>query len=184
MQGFSALAARRAQRGLTLIEMCAVGAIVAILAGSAAPAFDRLHTRRTLEGTAVETLTDLHYARSEAVARNQRVRVSYLAAADGARCMLVYTGTTGDCQCAAGGVAQCVPGAQLLKSHGFKADSKVSIQSNVSTMTIDPVRGMFTLGGKIQIVQADGTEIRHVVTPAGRIRTCAVDGKVSGYPAC
>lgn len=184
MQGLAALTARRTQRGLTLIEVCAAGAIAAILAGTAAPALDKVHTRRVLEGTAVEALTDLHYARSEAVSRNQRVRVSYLAAPDGARCMLVYTGATADCQCASGGVAQCQPGAKLLRAQGFKADAKVSIESNVTTMTIDPVRGMFTLGGKVQVVQADGTEIRHVVTPAGRIRSCSPAGKVSGYPTC
>lgn len=181
MNRFIALAA---QRGLTLIETCAVMAIAAILVGTAAPSFEKMKQRRTLEGTATQALTDLHYARSESIARNQRVRVGYLAAADGARCMVVYTGATGDCQCGAGGVPQCIAGAKLLRAQGFAPDSKVTLASNVGVMTIEPVRGMFALGGKVQVIGADGSELRHVVTPAGRIRTCSPQGKVPGYAAC
>jgi type IV fimbrial biogenesis protein FimT len=184
MQVFAALAARRQQRGLTLIEMMSVVAVVGVLAGAAAPAFDKFQSRRALEGTATEALADLHFARSEAVSRNQRVRVSYLNAADGGRCMVVHTGTAGDCQCGSGGVPQCQAGVNVLRAHGFGAGAPVSVSANVGSMTIDPVRGMFTLGGRVRVSLPNGNEIQHVVTPAGRIRSCAVDGKLAGYATC
>jgi type IV fimbrial biogenesis protein FimT len=184
MQVFAAPAARRHQRGLTLIEMMSVVAVVGVLAGTAVPAFDEYRSRRVLEGTAAVALTDLHFARSEAVSRNQRVRVSYLSSTDGGRCMVIHTGTATDCQCDPGGAPQCQAGVNVLRAHGFGAGAPVRVSANVGSMTIDPVRGMFTLGGRVRVSLPNGNEIQHVVTPAGRIRSCAVGGKLAGYVAC
>jgi type IV fimbrial biogenesis protein FimT len=183
MQVFTALTARRQQRGLTLIDMMSVVAVAGVLVGSAAPAFDKYKSRRVLEGTATEALTDLHFARSEAVSRNQRVRVSHLGAADDGRCMVVHTGAAGDCHCGTG-VPQWQAGVNVLRANTFAAGSPVGVSANVGSMTIDPVRGMFTLGGRVRVTLADGSEIQHVVTPAGRIRSCAVGGKLAGFAAC
>lgn len=174
----------KVQRGVTLIECCIAVVVMSILVGSAAPSFEKFVSRRTLEGTAAEAAADLHFARSEAVSRNRPVTVSFAAAPDGARCVIVHSGTASSCSCAAGGIPQCNASAQILKSQGFAAGSKIKVASNVGSMTVNPVRGTFTLGGKVQVTHADGTELRHVVTPAGRIRTCAVDAKVSGYQPC
>lgn len=171
-------------RGLTLIEACATLAIASILAGTAVPAFDKFQQRRVLEGTAAEALVDMHYARSEAVTRNQRVRISYLGAPDGARCMITYIGAAANCSCEGGGVPQCVAGVPVLKTHSYPASAKVAVTSNVGSMVVDPVRGTFSPAGKLQVVHNDGTEVHHVVNPAGRIRTCSPDGKVKGHPVC
>jgi type IV fimbrial biogenesis protein FimT len=171
-------------RGLTLIEACATLAIASVLAGTAVPAFDKFQTRRVLEGMAAEALIDMHYARSEAVARNQRARISYLGAPDGARCMVTYIGTATNCTCEGGGVSQCEAGVPVLKTHSYPASAKVAITSNVGSMVVDPVRGTFSPAGKLQVVLKDGTEVHHVVNPAGRIRTYSPDGMAKGYPLC
>lgn len=185
MEAFKVLPAiRRAQRGLTLIEVCVAGCIAAVLVGSGVPSFKESLNRRHLDGAAAEALTDLHFARSEAVSRNQRVRVSYLGAADGAQCMIVHTGAAADCTCGAQGVAQCSAGVNVLKAKAYAAGDAVSIRANVAHMVIDPVRGTFTPAGQVRATLANGTEIRHVINPNGRVRTCSPDTKAKGYAAC
>ena len=66
---------RRAQAGVTLIETTTVSAVVAVLAGVAAPAFDQSLQRRHLEGAATQLETDIHQARMLAVARNAPLRI-------------------------------------------------------------------------------------------------------------
>jgi type IV fimbrial biogenesis protein FimT len=184
MQVFTAIAARRQQRGLTLIELMSVVAVVGVLAGTAVPAFDKFQQRRSLDGAALQTLTDFHFARSEAVARNAAVRLSFLSAPDGAQCVVVHTGAAGDCVCGTAGVAQCGAPATALKVQSVPAGQGPNITANVSSMLIDPVRGTVSPAGTIRITQAGGTEIRHVVSMMGRVRSCAASGSVYGYKAC
>jgi type IV fimbrial biogenesis protein FimT len=183
MQVFTAPTARRSARGLTLIEMLSVVAIIGVLAGSAMPAFDKFKSRRVLEGTAAEAMTDLHYARSEAVSRNRSVRVSLLEAVGIGQCLVIHTGSAGDCTCSSSG-AQCQPGVEVVKSSWFAAGAPARVSSNVASMVVDPVRATFSPAGRLRITLSDGTEVQHIVTPAGRIRSCSPSGGMKGYPAC
>lgn len=170
--------------GLTLIEACITLAIAGILAGSALPAFDKFQKRRFLEGMAAETLNDIGFARSEAVSRNQRLRLSFLGAPDGAQCMIVHTGTATSCTCEAGGVPQCEAGVQIIKTQSYSTRARATVTSNVGSMVIDPVRGTVTPAGQVRVVQPDGTEIRHVVSMLGRVSTCSPDGRVRSLKPC
>lgn len=174
---------RSLTRGLTLIEVCAVIAIGSILLGTAVPSFDGVMKKRQLEGAATEMLTDIHYARSEAVARNQGVRLSFLSAADSAQCVVVHTGAVADCTCGIGGVAQCSADAVILKAQSFPAGSRVTISANVTSMRVDPDRGTVTPAGTVRVTQDQG-EVHHIVSLIGRIRSCSSGGQVNGYRAC
>ena len=176
--------ARRAQRGLTLIEICTALAVAAVLAGTAAPSLDSIKKRRVLDGTAAEIANDLQYARSEAVARNSGVRVTVKNAASGGRCVVVHTGAAADCDCSADGQAQCTVGAVVLKSHWFPAQSAVAVTSNVSSMRFDPVRGTVTPAGTLSVALDNGNAVHHVVHPMGRVRSCSPGGTVPGYKSC
>ncbi len=63
--------------GFTIVELMVVLAIAAILIVVAAPSFSEFLSRRRVEGVASELVTDLHYTRSEAVSRNERVGMYY-----------------------------------------------------------------------------------------------------------
>ena len=66
---------RGGQSGFTVIELMTVVVIVGILAFLAIPAFGEQLARRRLEGAATDLLTDLQFARSQAVSSGGDVRL-------------------------------------------------------------------------------------------------------------
>ena len=174
---------RATQRGVTLIEACVTLAIAAILAGAAVPSFDEGKKKIVLNGVAGELATDLHYVRSEAVARNVGVRVGFRSVAAGT-CTLIHTGANADCQCDAAGVAQCTNGATLLKSSFHPANGGVSVTANVASMRFDQSNGTVTPAGTVTIATASGQSLHHVVNIMGRVRTCSPGGTVKNVKPC
>lgn len=137
-----------------------------------------------MEGFAAEMVIDIQYLRSEAVARNKQLRISFGNDVGGS-CYVMHTGGAGDCTCNHNGTAQCSdPDAQTIKSIGLPVALGVQLQSNVSSMLFDPVRGTATPAGSINFTGNDGKIIRHVVNIMGRTRTCSPNGAVSGYKPC
>lgn len=65
---------RQKQNGFTLMELMIVIVIVAILAALALPSFKSVLEGRRLVGAAENLFSDLQYARSEAVKRNEVIR--------------------------------------------------------------------------------------------------------------
>lgn len=66
--------------GFTLIELLVVLAIVGILVAMAIPSFNTLLMRRSVQSAAVSLVTDIRYARSEALRRSVKVAICSLAA--------------------------------------------------------------------------------------------------------
>lgn len=73
------------QAGFTLVELLIVMSLIAVLAAMAVPGFRSLLVNRTVQAAADSLMTDLRYARSEAVKRS--ARVSLCQSADGASCV-------------------------------------------------------------------------------------------------
>jgi type IV fimbrial biogenesis protein FimT len=65
-----------AQRGLTLVELLAVLALVAIVTGMAAPSLTRFTAAQRVKALSYDLTTDLLFARSEALKRNAVVTVT------------------------------------------------------------------------------------------------------------
>jgi type IV fimbrial biogenesis protein FimT len=155
------------QRGVTMIEACITLAIAGILAGSALPSFKESLDKRKVEGFSSEVGTDLRYARSEAVARNTGVRVSFHQG-----CYVVHTGSRDDCHCDGLGPAVCTGDAVALKTVNAESARGVRIVANVSSMRFDPSNGTTTPAGTVCTVPANGRSVHHVVNIMGRVRTC------------
>jgi type IV fimbrial biogenesis protein FimT len=156
------------QRGVTMIEACITLAIAGILASSALPSFKDSLDKRKVEGISSEVGTDLRYARSEAVARNTGVRVSFHQG-----CYVVHTGSRADCQCDGQGPAVCTGDAVALKTVNSAEARGVQIVSNVSSLRFDPINGTTSPTGTVCTVPASGRSVHHVVSLMGRVRTCS-----------
>jgi len=173
----------KAQRGVTLIEVCVVCSITATLVGTALPSFTATIERRMLEGHAAELAGDVQYLRSQVVASNRTLRISFRSDANGS-CYVIHSGAAGSCSCNADGPAQCAAGAEPFKSVALPASGSVRLQSNVSSMVFDPVLGTSTPAGTLRLIDSHGRAIHHVVNIMGRLRSCSPGGAIPGYKAC
>jgi type IV fimbrial biogenesis protein FimT len=174
------------QRGLTLIELSVTLSIVAVTATTAVGGFGELIQKRRTEGLAAELASDLQFVRTEAVMRNQGVRISFGSDATGARCYVIHTGPAEACDCLGGtptGPAACAAGAAEIKTVRLPSGSRAQVQANVASMLYDP-RGTVSPTATLQVRGADGRQLNQVVNLLGRVRTCAVGGAWAGYRAC
>jgi type IV fimbrial biogenesis protein FimT len=171
------------QRGVTLIEACIVLVIASILVGTAAPSFIDANTKRTLDGSAGELVTDLYLARSAATSHQLGARVSFYTVPSGS-CVVVHTGDTADCSCVGDGVAQCGIGATLIKGSYYPNSRGVSVSANVTSIRFDPTHGMASPAGTVRLTTAGGEAVHHVVNIMGRVRTCSPGASAKGYRAC
>jgi len=173
----------RPQHGLTLLELAIVVAITAIVAATAAPSFTALIDTRRLDAAATRLAGDLQLARSEAIARNEPLRLSLLAGA-GATCWVVHSGAPADCQCSEQGGAVCAGSARTIKGVVLASNERVSVGGNVASILFDPLHGTSTPTGTLRLVGARGSAVHHVVNVVGRVRSCSPAGAVPGYSPC
>lgn len=174
---------RASQQGLTLVESLISLAVVTVSLGAAVPGFKQAQERRQLEGAAAQLATDLHHARSLAVARRAAVRVG-VQALEGSSCYVVHTGSAGDCRCTESGTAVCTSGAEALRTVAFAAGQPLRLSSTSASMLFDPDRGTVTPTGTLQLQARSGPALRQVVNIMGRVRACSPGGSLPGYPAC
>lgn len=170
-------------RGFTLIEIAVVLALSALTLSIAVPGSSAIHERQRLRGAAAELASDLQWMRSQALARNESMRLS-LYQVDGGSCTVVHTGNRNDCRCESQGVAICEGSAQALKTSHWQTREKISVQSNIASMAFDPAQGTVTPTGSIRVVDSRGGGITHVVNILGRIRSCSPSAAISGFQAC
>lgn len=179
----SAASSAAKQCGLSLIEACVSCLILAILFSQAAPAMQEFKQRQRLQGIAQTLMTDLQQARSEAVRRGDAIQFRFSQHAGGS-CYVVHSGKSGDCQCDEQGQAVCVDPALLIKSSWVPAAQATTIRANVGNLSFQARQGTVTPTGSIEIGDADGKAIRHIVSIAGRVRSCALNGGFGQMPRC
>ena len=172
---------KRRQHGLTLLELAIVVAITAIVAATAAPSFTALIDARRLDSAATRLAADIQLARSEAISRNQALRLS-LFTGTGASCWIVHSGASADCRCSADAGAVC--GARTVKSVVLANNERVSVAGNVASIVFDPLHGTSTPTGTLRLVGARGSSVHHVVNVVGRVRSCSPEGAAPGYSPC
>lgn len=125
--------------GFTLVELLIVVAVIAAILVLAAPAFKDMILMQRLRGISSELVTDLQFARAEAVARREFVRVVY-SSNPSTTCYTVFTSTTNAtrCNCLLGPQAACtVTGAGTrveLKTVSVPRSLGVAVKPT-STMT-------------------------------------------------
>ena len=172
-----------AQRGITLIEAAIVLAVTAIVASAAAPGLQRVIDARRLDGAATQLAADIQFVRTEAVARNEPLRLSFHAIAPGS-CYVIHTGAADQCSCAASGPAQCSGGAREIRTVTLAATDHVGLQANTGSLLFDPLHGTSSPTGTLRLTGANNRAIHHIVNIMGRVRSCSPQAAVPGYRAC
>ena len=173
-------------RGFTLIELLSVVAVLAILALVAAPSFGEFLSKRRVDGVTSELVTDLQYARSEAVSRNEAVRLTF-----GTDCYVIHralvpssSATVATCDRASKSIT---PAAAEIKTVQLAVGNPLTIDPAVAFFEFDPVRGMAQndlsppAAGTVDVRSTTGTawRLRAVLTMMGRVATCSPGG--TGY---
>jgi type IV fimbrial biogenesis protein FimT len=171
------------QRGVTLVESLVAISVAAVLVGSAVPGLQGWRQRHQLEALATQLETDLQWARAEAVARNDGVRVAFGRDVEGGGCVLLHTGAAGDCRCDGGGATACGAGAELLRAVPIAAGSPVQVVSNSASIRFDGAFGTVTPTATVQLRAPVGS-LRLIVNVMGRVRACTPDAAVPGVAAC
>jgi prepilin-type N-terminal cleavage/methylation domain-containing protein len=155
-----------AQRGFTIIEMMTVMVIAGVLLVIALPAFNDMLARRRLEGQANELVTDLAYAKSEAVQRNRNVMLRTDPAGTSCYTIAAWTTGTGDCNCTA--TPRCTGGPIELKT--VTLTNGVTISNANTRFDFEPVRGALQSAAAASAVVGLGTRSYAVTVAAnGRI---------------
>lgn len=181
----------RRNSGFTLIELMVVIAIVAILASLAAPSFKSLLAKKRVEGVMSELVTDLEYARSEAVQRNTPVQVTL-----GSNCYVIHTQanvapvTPTSCVQNAGIASTIGSGEIEIKTTKISSGTTASLSPTSGTIVFDPVRGMATISSGASPIIAnssvDSWQLRANISTVGRVSICSAAGAgvISGYSSC
>lgn len=188
--------ARSAQRGLTLVELIVVMAIVAMLAVLSAPTFSGWVINARIRTTAEAMQAGLQLAKSEAVARNTRVRFQLTSTLDNA-CVASVNGANwvvnldpnadpseveGECDRAPSDVnapfiLQARPAAAGSGNTQVAATAATVVFNGLGRPVPAPA-GNITIaitnpvGGTCTAVGGDVTCLSIVLTPAGQIRMC------------
>lgn len=170
------------QSGLTLIEAAVALTIVAIGVSAVAPGFQDLVARKRLEGVAAQLATDLQYVRTEAVARNEPVRISFHADAGGS-CYVIHTGARAQCTCSGAAPATCSGDAAQIKTVYLTAAQQVGVAASAGSILFDPLHGTSTPAGTARVTGPHGA-IHHVVNVMGRVRSCSPGGALPGHRIC
>ncbi len=145
----------RARRGFTLIELLVGLAVVAVIATLAVPSFRDMIEMQRLRGTNAQLVTDLQFARSEAVSRQDVVGVTFRNTEPEMTCYVIYAcrGTpfgTCSCNCAASEGLRCAAPIQELRTVQLSSDLRVRIDpvsipsspsSAATVVRFDPVNG-------------------------------------------
>lgn len=171
------------QRGVSLIEAATVLAVIAVVAGTAAPSLQAVIDARRLDAAATQLATDIRFTRTEAVARNEALRLSVRPVAGGT-CYLVHTGAADACTCPTTGPAVCSGDARALRTVVLPGGERVTLQANVGSILFDPVHGTSTPTGTLRLIGTRERAIHHIVNVMGRVRSCSPTGAVPGYRAC
>lgn len=176
------------QRGVTLVEAAATLCICGISATIAVGTLSTTLVKQRLAGVSAELATDLRYARSEAVARGQQVRIAFFTS-EPASCYVIHTGPKGSCSCNSVGVTTCSADAQQLKTQHMAHDRRVRLidRSIDNSIGFNPTNGTVTPTLTVNAIADDGRTISTIVNIMGRVKHCTPrneNERVSGYPIC
>lgn len=189
--------------GLTLLELIIVLAVMAVIVSLAAPSFAEMIQMQRLRGINAQLVTDLQFARSEAVSRGRIARVNF--GEDTTQtCYVIYTATGNGiprCDCTRPPGTACQPGgssAQEIRTVGVPRNGGVSLTwpssqnsafgySHITGgLVAIPTDSSTAVLAQVQIESRldDDRRLRNVVLQTGRPSVCAPNPQRMQVSAC
>lgn len=162
---------------MTLIELLVVISVAAIIVALAAPSFNDVIARQRVRGINAELMTDLQFARSEAVQRKNRVKVTFASNA-AFSCYSIYTVDV-ECDCTA--TPRCPVGATELKHVSVPVSTTV-VLTPARAVVFDPARGEALQDFSINVFSTRSGRLTTSVNKIGPVRVCSPDGSITGVP--
>lgn len=168
------------ERGVTLVELLVVIAVLSVLLTLSAPSLSGYLTGKRVEGVTNELVADLQWARTESVSRNALVRIRFNSST--AYQIETETPLPASISCTAAlavGIIKTtnLPAGLTLKGAGMSALP--------TCMAIEPVRATAPLAGSVEIDGGSGYVVRVTTGNAGRVQTCVPAGsKMGAYQPC
>ena len=162
---------RRATRGLTLLELAIVLAVLAVLSALALPNFGGRIERQRMQAAAESLAADLTEARFEAARRGTPLYVQSTPGSDW--CWVVST--LPSCPC---GSAQ----ACGLRSAGAAQHRGVELLGGMS-LRLDP-GGQPDAAQAVELRTRRGERLRVELSAMGRTRICSLTSGMGRMPAC
>ena len=197
------------RRGFTLIELMIVVAVLAVILTLAAPSFRDLILMQRLRGVNAQLVTDLSFARSEAISRGTFVQVRFQKVAGSMSCYSIASrpdGLTGNqCNCTALPGARCPVGSTEIRTVQYLVSDSVLLAVPPSPLplpviqrdyyTIDPRTGgivqppvdsgiVLPAEFPVEVFIDSARKLRTLVGFSGRIKVCTPAGSTTGAEAC
>ena len=176
-------------RGVTLVEMMVVVALVAAVVALAGPSIRELLAVQRLRSIHAALVTDLHYARSEAVRRKQSL-IFAVSGDDTQSCYIVFREAfaAGDCDCLRPPGAACTGASEEIRSVRFSKASHAMLAASSSQQaraTFERDTGYSAPGDlRIDLQGAVRGTVRVTINATGRISSCSPDGSFTQVPRC
>jgi len=178
------------QKGVTLIELLITVVIVAILAAIAVPSYVDYVNRSRLTSAAEAVYSQLQYARSEVIAKNRDIFVSYQNADGASNTWCVGISTDDYCDCTDNAPA-CVLKTTAASADSFPsrkltgsdfATSFISVSDPDGNAKITAPRGKADAYTVTVGTSQTTDQVQVIISSAGRVRICSDD--LSQYPDC
>lgn len=197
----------RRSRAFSLIELLIVIALLAVILALAAGPFRDFILLQRLRSVQAQLLTDMSYARSEAISKGTFVQMRVQSSSSSAftgTCYIIYSRTdaTGNnaCDCTAStAAARCAAGTQEIKTVLLPSSDSISVAVPPSTtrpamLTINPRTGGVNIDVAPESISANPfwveTQIdmqrrfRTMMSVQGRLQVCSPDITIVGGTAC
>lgn len=171
---------RRFEKGLTLLELLITIVVLGIIAAYGVPNMAGFFEKQRVSGAAHTFLSDLQFARAEAIKQNQTVELEFNA---GQWCYGVDDDTATNCACTVASVANCTVNGNEYFVSGNEFPNVVA-STGVTTITFDPVRGTLSPLNRTVSFSSGDYSVSVIWSTIGRARLCATAGNSWGYDEC